>query len=169
MVVLFLTTLLPEFMVLPSLKKSNWQIGKNSKRKQLPEITATSERHKDCFSSTPTLLGPPFSFLMVLVSTTASWPLSRYLVIHFMPFEILTSALQAEYHKRGFTEVVTPNMFNKVLWETSGHWQNYKESILLTPLSHHSCTRANFPLYPPHRFDKLKICSLSTATIRSSP
>lgn len=41
----------------------------------------------------------------------------------------LMSFIKAEYHKRGFTEVITPNMFNKVLWETSGHWQNYKDSI----------------------------------------
>jgi len=34
-----------------------------------------------------------------------------------------------EYRKRGFTEVQTPNMFNINLWETSGHWQNYKENM----------------------------------------
>jgi threonyl-tRNA synthetase len=27
-----------------------------------------------------------------------------------------------EYRKRGFQEVITPNMYNKDLWETSGHW-----------------------------------------------
>ena len=33
--------------------------------------------------------------------------------------------LQGQYRARGFTEVVTPNMYNKKLWETSGHWQHY--------------------------------------------
>ena len=33
--------------------------------------------------------------------------------------------LQGEYSKRGYTEVITPNMYNHKLWITSGHWQNY--------------------------------------------
>lgn len=37
--------------------------------------------------------------------------------------------IRGEYRKRGYTEVVTPNMFNKDLWETSGHWQNYKDNM----------------------------------------
>jgi threonyl-tRNA synthetase len=41
----------------------------------------------------------------------------------------LIEFLRAEYRNRGFTEVVTPNMFNSKLWETSGHWQNYKENM----------------------------------------
>ncbi|KAJ3060555.1 threonyl-tRNA synthetase [Podochytrium sp. JEL0797] len=34
-----------------------------------------------------------------------------------------------EYRKRGFKEVITPNMFNSKLWETSGHWQHYKDDM----------------------------------------
>jgi len=34
-----------------------------------------------------------------------------------------------QYRKRGFTEVLTPNVFNKDLWETSGHWENYKDDM----------------------------------------
>lgn len=30
-----------------------------------------------------------------------------------------------EYRKRGFKEVITPNMYNSKLWVISGHWQNY--------------------------------------------
>lgn len=37
--------------------------------------------------------------------------------------------IQDEYWKRGFQEVVTPNMYNIKLWETSGHWQNYQEDM----------------------------------------
>eukprot|EP01130_Rhizamoeba_saxonica_P018959 TRINITY_DN9684_c0_g1_i1.p1 TRINITY_DN9684_c0_g1~~TRINITY_DN9684_c0_g1_i1.p1 ORF type:complete len:680 (+),score=186.53 TRINITY_DN9684_c0_g1_i1:42-2081(+) len=41
----------------------------------------------------------------------------------------LLQFMRGEYRNRGFTEVVTPNMFNKSLWETSGHWQNYSEDM----------------------------------------
>ncbi|KAI8835686.1 hypothetical protein BJ741DRAFT_665239 [Chytriomyces cf. hyalinus JEL632] len=34
-----------------------------------------------------------------------------------------------EYRKRGFKEVITPNMYNSKLWETSGHWQHYHEDM----------------------------------------
>ena len=37
--------------------------------------------------------------------------------------------LRQEYWKRGYEEVITPNMYNAKLWETSGHWQNYKENM----------------------------------------
>lgn len=33
--------------------------------------------------------------------------------------------LQAEYKKRGFKEVISPNIYSTRLWETSGHWQHY--------------------------------------------
>jgi threonyl-tRNA synthetase len=52
---------------------------------------------------------------------------------------------QGEYYKRGYQEgrdmtftdegtsdlslVISPNMFNSKLWETSGHWQNYKDDM----------------------------------------
>lgn len=41
----------------------------------------------------------------------------------------LLDFLRGEYRKRGFTEVITPNMFNKALWERSGHWENYKDNM----------------------------------------
>eukprot|EP01095_Lingulamoeba_sp_RSL-Kostka_P013409 TRINITY_DN5569_c0_g1_i1.p1 TRINITY_DN5569_c0_g1~~TRINITY_DN5569_c0_g1_i1.p1 ORF type:complete len:711 (+),score=293.80 TRINITY_DN5569_c0_g1_i1:106-2238(+) len=37
--------------------------------------------------------------------------------------------LKAQYVKRGFTEVMSPNIFNVDLWKTSGHWQNYQENM----------------------------------------
>uniref|UniRef100_A0A8C8BSL2 threonine--tRNA ligase n=1 Tax=Otus sunia TaxID=257818 RepID=A0A8C8BSL2_9STRI len=33
------------------------------------------------------------------------------------------------YRKRGFQEVVTPNVFNSRLWMTSGHWQHYSDNM----------------------------------------
>lgn len=41
----------------------------------------------------------------------------------------LVDLMKFEYHKRGYQEVITPNMFNTKLWETSGHWQNYQENM----------------------------------------
>lgn len=44
-------------------------------------------------------------------------------------YSTLVDFIKTEYRKRGFTEVVTPNIYNVKLWETSGHWQNYKENM----------------------------------------
>ncbi|GBM66055.1 Threonine--tRNA ligase, cytoplasmic [Araneus ventricosus] len=41
----------------------------------------------------------------------------------------LISFIKSEYWKRGFQEVVTPNVYNSKLWETSGHWQHYSENM----------------------------------------
>jgi len=55
----------------------------------------------------------------------------------------LMTFIKGEYHKRGFTEVITPNMFNKALWETSGHWQNYKDNMFVF-----NCDNTEFSLKP---------------------
>ncbi|XP_071533468.1 threonine--tRNA ligase 1, cytoplasmic isoform X1 [Panulirus ornatus] len=44
-------------------------------------------------------------------------------------YNTLIDFIRSEYHKRGFQEVVTPNVYNTKLWETSGHWQHYKENM----------------------------------------
>lgn len=43
----------------------------------------------------------------------------------------LIDFLKKEYKKRGFKEVITPNVFSTKLWEQSGHLQNYKENMFL--------------------------------------
>jgi len=48
----------------------------------------------------------------------------------------LISLMRSEYRKRGFQEVVSPNMYNKSLWETSGHWQNYAENMFSFEVEH---------------------------------
>ena len=35
----------------------------------------------------------------------------------------------------GYAEVKTPLVFNKALWETSGHWAHYRENMFL--IEHH--------------------------------
>lgn len=44
-------------------------------------------------------------------------------------YNAMIDLLRTEYRKRGFEEVITPNMYNSKLWETSGHWANYKENM----------------------------------------
>ncbi|GAA6002001.1 hypothetical protein JCM10207_003032 [Rhodosporidiobolus poonsookiae] len=44
-------------------------------------------------------------------------------------YNTLIEFMRAEYRKRNYQEVITPNMFNSKLWETSGHWQNYADDM----------------------------------------
>ncbi|XP_020866244.1 LOW QUALITY PROTEIN: probable threonine--tRNA ligase, cytoplasmic [Arabidopsis lyrata subsp. lyrata] len=41
----------------------------------------------------------------------------------------LMELIKKEYKKRGYKEVMTPNMYNMKLWATSGHAQNYKKNM----------------------------------------
>ena len=34
-----------------------------------------------------------------------------------------------QYRRRGYDEVITPNVYNADLWRTSGHWQHYQENM----------------------------------------
>ena len=44
-------------------------------------------------------------------------------------FNRLVSFLRAQYALFGFREVVTPTIYKKSLWETSGHWENYADDM----------------------------------------
>lgn len=41
----------------------------------------------------------------------------------------LIAFLRAQYKLYGFQEVLTPSIYKKSLWETSGHWDNYKDDM----------------------------------------
>ncbi|KAK1272434.1 hypothetical protein QJS04_geneDACA012115 [Acorus gramineus] len=43
----------------------------------------------------------------------------------------LMDFIRSEYRKRGYQEVVTPNMYNMDLWEKSGHAEKYKENMFV--------------------------------------
>ncbi|KAF9904484.1 hypothetical protein EC991_002644 [Linnemannia zychae] len=43
--------------------------------------------------------------------------------------ERLMRFMRQQYRKYGFEEVMTPLMYKRELWETSGHWQNYKDDM----------------------------------------
>jgi threonyl-tRNA synthetase len=54
--------------------------------------------------------------------------------VFFLPsgakiYHKLVDFIRKQYRARGFTEVITPNIFNKDLWVTSGHWDNYKDNM----------------------------------------
>ncbi|XP_056402328.1 threonine--tRNA ligase, mitochondrial [Hyla sarda] len=44
-------------------------------------------------------------------------------------YNVLIDFIKEEYRKRGFTEVMTPNMYNNKLWEQSGHWEHYGKNM----------------------------------------
>lgn len=44
-------------------------------------------------------------------------------------YNTLLTWIREEYNKRGFQEVITPNVFNVKLWQQSGHWQHYAENM----------------------------------------
>lgn len=44
-------------------------------------------------------------------------------------FNQLVAFLRDEYVKRGYDEVITPLVYDKSLWEKSGHWEHYKENM----------------------------------------
>lgn len=44
-------------------------------------------------------------------------------------YNTLIDFIRSEYRNRGFQEVVSPNVYNSKLWQTSGHWQHYSENM----------------------------------------
>ncbi|XP_063238555.1 threonine--tRNA ligase 1, cytoplasmic isoform X3 [Bacillus rossius redtenbacheri] len=44
-------------------------------------------------------------------------------------YNTLMEFIRREYRRRGFQEVVTPNVYNTKLWQTSGHWAHYAENM----------------------------------------
>lgn len=55
-------------------------------------------------------------------------------------YRTLVDFMRSQYIHRGFEEVVTPNIFNKRLWETSGHWAHYS----VQPSRLDACCRPKF-------------------------
>ncbi len=43
----------------------------------------------------------------------------------------LLKFLREEYVKRGYKEVITPLLYDKSLWEKSGHWEHYKQLMFM--------------------------------------
>lgn len=43
----------------------------------------------------------------------------------------LMNYLRKYYRESGFSEVITPNLFTKDLWMTSGHWSKYQKDMFI--------------------------------------
>ncbi|XP_071075550.1 threonine--tRNA ligase 2, cytoplasmic isoform X3 [Desmodus rotundus] len=44
-------------------------------------------------------------------------------------YNTLMDFIREEYHRRHFTEVLSPSVYNSKLWEASGHWQHYSANM----------------------------------------
>jgi threonyl-tRNA synthetase len=53
-------------------------------------------------------------------------------------FNTLEDLRRRENAKRGYVEVKTPLIFDKVLWERSGHWEKFRENMFLIPEGDHT-------------------------------
>ncbi|MFT4282840.1 MAG: threonine--tRNA ligase [Candidatus Woesearchaeota archaeon] len=62
-------------------------------------------------------------------------------------YNALVDFIRDEYKKRGYDEVITPQLFNKKLWETSGHWEHYKDDMFILKVEgqEHSLKPMNCP------------------------
>jgi threonyl-tRNA synthetase len=47
-------------------------------------------------------------------------------------FQTLVSYMRRRQKVSGYTEVNTPQVLDRALWETSGHWQTYRENMFVT-------------------------------------
>jgi threonyl-tRNA synthetase len=44
-------------------------------------------------------------------------------------YNTLLAFIKEQYWKRGYNEVISPNMYNSELWKISGHWDYYKDGM----------------------------------------
>lgn len=44
-------------------------------------------------------------------------------------YNTLLNFIKDEYRRRGFQEVITPNIYKSQLWKVSGHWEHFAENI----------------------------------------
>jgi threonyl-tRNA synthetase len=47
-------------------------------------------------------------------------------------YNTLVDFIRKQYARRGYREVITPQIFDKALWERSGHWENYRENMFMS-------------------------------------
>ncbi|CAH1997179.1 unnamed protein product [Acanthoscelides obtectus] len=63
-------------------------------------------------------------------------------------YNTLIDFIKKEYRKRGFQEVVTPNIFNAKLWQTSGHWAHYSTMYFQENMFSFDVEKDKFALKP---------------------
>ena len=88
----------------------------------------------------------------------------------FLPNGMVLKNILADYwrdlhRKEGYVEIQTPIILNRTLWETSGHWDHYKDNMYTTKIDGEDCAikPMNFPggmlVYKlqPHSYKDLPI------------
>ena len=58
-------------------------------------------------------------------------------------YNTLVEFQRKQYRRRGFEEVISPNIYNAKLWMVSGHWELYKDCMFTTV-----CEKEDFGLKP---------------------
>ncbi|KAG5980852.1 threonyl-tRNA synthetase, partial [Claviceps lovelessii] len=79
-------------------------------------------------------------------------------------YEALMTLIKGEYRKRGFQEVMSPNMYKSDLWKTSGHWNHYEENMFTFDVE-----KERFGLKPMNCPGHCKIFSHSDVTYKDLP
>jgi threonyl-tRNA synthetase len=51
-------------------------------------------------------------------------------------YKELQEFLRSQHNKWGYQEVITPLIYNKELWEQSGHWKHYRENMFQLKMDH---------------------------------
>lgn len=70
----------------------------------------------------------------------------------------LIKRIQAYYKFAGYQEVITPLMFEKQLWITSGHWDKYRDNMFLIQKEHKDVTKSSSePLTSPESLEAVSV------------
>ncbi len=79
-------------------------------------------------------------------------------------FNIIVDFIREQYRERGYQEVITPQLFNKALWEQSGHWQHYQENMFILKVDNE-----DFALKPMNCPSHMLIYKFKTRSYRDLP
>jgi threonyl-tRNA synthetase len=77
----------------------------------------------------------------------------------------LISFWREEHEKYGYQEVSTPLINEKSLWETSGHWEHYKDNMFVIPVSEH----VTYGVKPMNCPNAMVVYNLKTRSYRDLP
>ena len=78
---------------------------------------------------------------------------------------LLLDFWRADHERRGYQEISSPLINEKSLWETSGHWEHYKDNMFIIPIDEHT-TYAAKPMNCPNA---MVVYNLKTRSYRDLP
>jgi threonyl-tRNA synthetase len=70
-----------------------------------------------------------------------------------------------DHEERGYQEISSPLVNDKSLWETSGHWDHYKENMFIIPVDEHT----TYALKPMNCPNALVVYNLKVRSYRDLP